>query len=189
MPTDDSQRHRASNGAKGGISVTIRDDPTKLRTPVKAIVDLVREYEVILGTGHLSPGEIVSLLRFCRPLGVKILVTHPELPTLPMGIPVLREMLEWDAIFEICCVSTTTVFGERRLSIDSVIEHIRAIGPRSIVLSSDLGIATGPEPFVGMANFLDALEKSGVTPEDLSLMTEKNPRRLLEERHGLSTRF
>src|SRR5438067_1280976 len=50
-----------------------------LKPEVLAILRLIAEHNAILGTGHLSPAEIIQLVPAARDAGVrKIVITHPE---------------------------------------------------------------------------------------------------------------
>jgi hypothetical protein len=58
-------------------------------------------------------------------------------------------------------------------------EAIRAVGPASCILSSDLGQKTTPLPSDGFASFLSALAAQGLTDADMDRMSKTNPARLL----------
>jgi len=56
---------------------------------------------------------------------------------------------------------------------------IRAIGPRSCILSSDLGQPGNPLHPDGLAAFYEALGKEGFSQDDIGLMSKTNPARVL----------
>ena len=56
---------------------------------------------------------------------------------------------------------------------------IRAIGPRSCILSSDLGQPGNPLHPDGLAAFFEALAKEGFSQADIDLMSKTNPARAL----------
>lgn len=46
---------------------------------LKKVLELVKQYDAVLGTGHISVSEIFTVTRAAREMGVKkIVVTHPE---------------------------------------------------------------------------------------------------------------
>ena len=46
---------------------------------LKTILELIRDYDAVLGTAHISPEESFAVVEAARNLGVKkIVVTHPE---------------------------------------------------------------------------------------------------------------
>lgn len=55
----------------------IRDG--KIVPELQDIFQLIKDFDVVLGTGHLSPEEIFRVVEAARNAGVrKIVVTHPE---------------------------------------------------------------------------------------------------------------
>jgi hypothetical protein len=56
---------------------------------------------------------------------------------------------------------------------------IRAVGPQSCILSSDLGQPGRPLHPDGLAQFFQALRKEGISQPDIDLMSKTNPARAL----------
>lgn len=80
--------------------------------------------------------------------------------------------------FERCFASTFPRLGN--IPVERIVEDIRAIGPSSTLLTTDLGISGYPEPVVGMRDFVGSLLKLGVTKEELNVMVTEVPGSLLE---------
>ena len=59
------------------------------------------------------------------------------------------------------------------------VESIRAIGPASVILSSDLGQAGNPLHPDGLAAFFEDLKKAGFTQAEVDRMSKTNPAVLL----------
>ena len=65
-----------------------------VRPEVFEILDLIRDADAILGSGHLAVSETIKLVLLARERGVrKILVTHPEAHFIEMPIAVQQERL------------------------------------------------------------------------------------------------
>jgi hypothetical protein len=182
MPTLDASHHRQYYGQTGGITLTSPADRSRLRPVVKQIVKLVAEHNAIVGTGHVSAFEIAALLRFAKTVQTKVLITHPEWPSTRLSLDDQLEFASLGAYFERCSLTVTELAGAGRLTVSEMVGEIRQIGVDTTVLASDLGIAHGPEPFVGYAIFLDQLRAEGVSEAELDFMTKTNPARLLNER-------
>jgi predicted metal-dependent TIM-barrel fold hydrolase len=58
-------------------------------------------------------------------------------------------------------------------------EAIRAVGPASCILSSDLGQANNPLHPDGLLSFFQELMKLGITEAEIDLMAMANPAKLL----------
>ena len=56
---------------------------------------------------------------------------------------------------------------------------IRAVGPQSCILASDLGQPGRPLHPDGLAQFFQALRKEGISQADIDLMAKTNPARAL----------
>jgi hypothetical protein len=89
MPTIDAGYHAQVHGGTGGYDaqkggrtggqgIWIQDKDGKLKPEVVEVLKLIADHNAILGTCHLSPDEIILLVKQARELGVqKIVVTHP----------------------------------------------------------------------------------------------------------------
>jgi hypothetical protein len=180
LPTHDARHHRQYHGSSGGISIVRDDDPSKLRDDVAEIVDMAGQKGAIIGTGHVSIEEIYALLRFCRPLRYKVLVTHPELYTTRVPLSVQREFAALGGILERGYIACTDWAGSKRTPIAEVAAEIRELGPASSVLCSDLGLRSAEKPFEGLWRFFELLREHGVSQADIDVMSKVRPRELLE---------
>src|SRR6266496_4560009 len=104
MPTVDAGYHAqvhggaggydAQKGGRGGEGVWVTDNEGKLKPEVSEVLKLVAEHNAILGTCHLSPREIVALVKEARKLGVqKVVVTHPFFKVPNLDLPTLEEVV------------------------------------------------------------------------------------------------
>lgn len=160
---------------RGGI--TVLDESGGLLPVVREILALVRDAGVILGTGHLTLREISLVVREARAMGIrKILVTHPENEKI-VGMPVemQRDLAEQGASFERCYVSTL----EGPVTVADIAGQIQAVGPRSTIVSTDLGQANNPAPVEGLRAYAAGLLAAGLTPDELRLVAAENPARLI----------
>jgi hypothetical protein len=177
MPTKSAHNHKVHHKEHGGLSVF--DAHGQLRHDVQAIVRLIANADVILGTGHISPEEANSLIRFAHTEGVsKILVTHPEWGPTYYTPALQRELTVFGAIFERCFVSTTHRCGH--VPFATIENAIADAGVNSTILASDLGQPDTPPPVEGMIEFAERMRAAGFSQEDLRRMMVTHPRHLLE---------
>jgi hypothetical protein len=103
-------------------------------------------------------------------------VTHPENEKI-VGMPVemQRDLAEAGAMFERCYVSTL----EGPVTVADVAGQIKAVGPRSTVISTDLGQANNPAPVEGLRAYASGLLAAGLTRDELRLVAAENPSRLV----------
>jgi ABC-type branched-subunit amino acid transport system substrate-binding protein len=174
MPTHSAANQRRHDRKAGGI--TILDDAGRLRNEVKPILALAAEADVILGTCHLSPDEILVLVREARRAGVrKVLVNHPELNSLAIPLPMQQAMASEGAFFE-----RMHLHGNSATDLPGLAAMTRAVGVERTVLVTDLGAAAyDVDPVQGMREFLQQMATQGFSQTEIDLMARQTPARLL----------
>ena len=161
-----------------GDAISILDEDGRIKPEVDEILDIIREFNMILATGHLSPSESMRLVRRAVERGVKkIIITHPEFPTTRYSIEQQRELAGYGVYFERCYESIIT----GRASIKDVARAIRETGIDRNILSTDLGQAHNEPPPQGYAKFIEELIDEGFAIDEIEVMTKENQRKLLYE--------
>ncbi len=171
MPTLDAANHLRVHGQhRPGLAL---DDPASAPA-LGDILAIIARHDLILGTGHLSVEEILSLVPRARQAGVrKILITHPEAPMTKMPVAVQRELAAAGCRFERVWVYTTPALG-RLLSPRDVIGAISEVGFESTVLATDVGQAGNPTPVEGLQAFVDACLEAGFDERQVYRMGSEN---------------
>jgi len=174
MPTLSAAHQRRHDGKPGGI--TILDGAGQLKDEVKEILDLVAQADVILGTCHLSPEEILALVREARRAGIrKLLVNHPELNSLAIPLAMQKDMAAEGAFFE-----RMHLHGNSVTDLPGLAAVTRAVGIERTVLVTDLGAAVYDlDPVQGMREFLQQMAAQGFSQAEIDLMAQRTPARLL----------
>ena len=189
MPTVDAGYHAqvhggaggydAQKGGRGGEGVWVTDNEGKLKPEVSEVLKLVAEHNAILGTCHLSPPEIVALVKEARKLGVqKVVVTHPFFKVPNLDIPTLEEVVRLGGMpeFGYCTVSPAWQYA----SPNKVVEAIARVGASRCLLVSDTGQRHNPLPSEALRIFSQTLYEKGVSEDDVLTMISRNPADLLE---------
>ena len=157
----------------------LSDSDGKVRGEVFQILDLIREADVILGTGHLSVRESLQLTRLARERRVrKVLVTHPDAAFIGMPLPAQIALRDQGAFFERCYNGFAPGDGDGA-PLAQLAATIRKVGMESTVLSTDYGQAEHPAPPVGLRAFLAGLLEEGFMWAQLQRMAGENPAGLL----------
>jgi len=158
--------------------VNVWDEDGELLDEVYHVFDIIKEYNMILATGHLSPEEGIKLVRVAYEHGIrKIIITHPDFPSTLYTLEQQKELLQYGVMLERCF--TTPYSG--KTTWDKVISAIRTTGPSWNIISTDLGQPNAPYPVEGMLMFAERLLQNGFTTEEIQKMIVDNPKRLLEE--------
>jgi hypothetical protein len=196
MPTVDARHHadvhggtgsydvqRSSGSSRPGISVL--DEGGELRAETLEVLDLVARHDAILGTCHLSPGEIRLLVAEARRRGVeRITVTHPFFKVPNLSLEELQALTALGAFAEFgyCTISPMWAYANPA----RVAEAVNAIGARHCLLVSDTGQRHNPMPAEALRIFAQSLFESGVSEDDISTMIRTNPMELLDLPAGVT---
>jgi len=171
MPTIDAANHRkhAAQG-DGGLALESQKIPDALHE----ILKLIAKHDVILGTGHLSVEETLTLVRFAREHRVKkILITHPEAPFIDMSVAVQRNLATLGCMFERTWVFTTPALGSV-MPPERMIRDIKGVGFETTVLASDMGQVGNPSPIEGLRGFAAACLNAGYDESQVRQMGADN---------------
>lgn len=172
MPTYAADHWSSQYYGKPGI--TVLDEKGALIPAVHDVLDLVEQYGMILGTGHLSTKEQMELVRVARGRDLKTVVTHADM-WIPIDAQV--EMARLGAFIEhavIGCMPASLTGDMHQIA-----EAIRAAGPGSCILSTDLGQTDNPAPAEGLRMFIAGMLREEFSAEQVSAMVKNNPGQLL----------
>jgi hypothetical protein len=193
LPTLDSAHHVDAFGAAGTYGTanmtlgesrkpfrgfTVLDQNGALSGETREVLDMVASHGAILGTGHVSPREIVKVVDYATSAGVKnIVITHPELKTPNLDIPAMKDLASAGCVMEFCAIYLLPVFPY--LKLDWLIEAIEAVGPARAIISSDGGQPFHPKPAECLRIAACALEERGIPHAVIAALFIDNPRMLL----------
>jgi hypothetical protein len=179
MPTNASATWMKKRGVTGkGISLLNRKG--ELLPVVKEILDIVKEYHMVLSTGHISVPEITALIDEARNRGItRVVITHPLLRRTAKEFPLeeQRRLAEKGAYIEHCWSHILPLMV--KLDPMKMVEATRAVGVEHCVWSTDLGQDYNPAPAEGMRMMIATMLKCGFSEEETSIMIKDNPAKLL----------
>jgi len=187
MPTIHA-RHclRTANGAmfraeaeKGYEGLAPFDADGRPAGDLLAILEMIRDGDAILGTGHLAPEESLALLQLARDVGVRrLLVTHPTMSFTSFSVDGMRRAVELGAMLELVALSCHPNWPEA-VSPETSAAAVRAVGEEHCILSSDGGQARNEAPPDMLHAFAESLAREGIAEPALARMLKENPARLL----------
>lgn len=178
MPTYSAQADRLHKGLSGGIYLL--DDHGKLLPEVYAILELVKAYDMVLATGHISTRECMVLVSEARNLGInRVVVTHGTTSAFWTGMTAedMRNLAQMGAFVEHCLhVMMPMTY---RVAPQELVDTIRTIGTENCIVSTDFGQDFHPMPAEGMRMGIATLLKAGLDEVELGMLVKDNPARLL----------
>jgi Family of unknown function (DUF6282) len=175
MPTFDSVHDLLSDTPAADRVAVSRNG--ELLPEVLRVLEIIKQYDLTLATGHSGPEDSLLLIRAAKAAGIeRIVVTHPASPRIEMSIPMQNEAAGLGALLE---YPIALGLADGELPFDEFVADIRAVGPEHVVLSTDLGQPLRPTPADGFAGMLGRLAAAGFTHAELDVMSKQNPASLL----------
>lgn len=164
-----------------GEGISIVDAKGKLLPAVVEILEVIKEYDMALATGHVSAPEIMALVDKARQMGLtKIVVTHAVSDFLSESIltPEQRVELAKEGVFiEYLAWQVSPTGGKTRP--EDIVASIKREGVKNCIIGTDSGGWPHPTMTELLRMFIASLLRNGLTEEEVNYMVKINPARLL----------
>lgn len=176
FPTMDAKEYCREQGKPYEQALSVLTPEGEITPQVRSVLQVAREYDMVVGTGHIGTEEAIKLVTAAREMNLKrICVTHVTLPVCKMTLSQLEQMVAAGAVMEYSYCHILS----GKCSIEYAAAQIKHIGAEHVILSSDLGQVNNPYPDEGLMQFVELLYEQGIHEEELTLMLKTNPRKLL----------
>jgi len=197
MPTIHAESHLSHNGRHDlstawgveerycrtfppGTGITLWEpggEGTEIKAVVFDILDLIKAYNLILATGHLSGPEVKALVIAAHDRGLRrIIVTHPFYAAVNLSVHEQAELAERDGVYIEHCHSNLEI---DHIPIEQYAESIREVSPAHVVLTSDVGQPHTPPVGEALSDFMRQFRALGLGEDQLAQMLIENPHRLI----------
>jgi hypothetical protein len=176
MPTHDSEHEVNYNKETRTKAIVSRNG--KLIPEVLEVLDLIKQHNLTLATGHVTPEEVKLILTEARTRGItRIIITHPILGAqfTDMSIPQMQEAVTLGGAIEITAGAVSRDGAAKTKAVDV----IKALGTQNVFIASDSGLVGTPNHPDAMAAAAKGLRAAGFSEDDLNMMFKKTPARLL----------
>lgn len=179
LPTQSAKNHLIKTGQSLEQAVEVVRDK-KVVPELWDVFRLVKEYNTVLGTAHVSPAEAFTVVEAARTAGVKnILVTHPEWWIVGMSLEdQLRIVKDYDVILE-RCYAQNMGGGTYKSNLPSNLEVIQVIGYKNVLIDTDGGQIENPHWELALQEYMQYLVDNGIPEEQVYHMTRTIPAKLL----------
>ena len=171
LPTQSARNHLRRNRQNPDHCVEVIKDG-KIVPELGDIFRLINEFDVVLGTAHLSPEECFRIVEAARNAGVKkIVVTHPEWWLVGMSITdQIRIVNDYNVILE-HCFAQPLGGGNYKSNLAMNLQAILACGFKNIMVSTDGGQIENPHWEIALAQYIAYLADHGIPAEQIYHMT------------------
>ena len=171
LPTASACNHLAKMGKDPSAGVAcVRDG--KIVPELKDVFQLIKDFDVVLGTGHVSPEECFIVVEAARAMGLKkVVVTHPEWWIVDMSIEdQLRIVKDYDVLLE-RCFAQNMGGGKYKSNLPENLEVIKTVGYKNVMISTDGGQTENPNWEIAYEQYMQYMADHGIPEEQLRYMT------------------
>lgn len=171
MPTQSARNHLEKNHADVSRCVeAVRDG--KIVLELHTIFGLIKDFDAVLATAHLSPQDCFTVVEAARDAGVKkIVVTHPEWWLVGMSLEdQVRIVKDYDVILE-HCYAQPLGGGKYKSNLEMNLEAIKACGYKNVMVCTDGGQVENPNWEIALEEYMQYLSDHGIPDEQLRFMT------------------
>ncbi|MCH4096670.1 MAG: DUF6282 family protein [Acidaminococcus provencensis] len=179
MPTRDALNSLNFGNMSGdffkrpGISVIGEDG--KLKKVVFEIMDIVREHNAYLATGHISPQESIILCKEGRARQVPMILTHPEFNRTKIDGETQKKLADLGVLVE----KNWFNIVQKAVTPEEMARNIRTVGVSRVYIATDRGQRNAPSPVEEYGNFIKELLKQNFTMGEIFTMTHTVPKMIV----------
>ena len=179
LPTQSAKRHLEKMGQDPAKGIELVRDG-KVVPELLDVFRMIKDYNVVLGTAHVSPEEAFVVIEAARDAGVKkIVVTHPEWWVVDMSMEdQIRLVKDYDVILE-RCYAQNMGGGVYKSNLPDNLEIIKAVGYEHVMVDTDGGQTENPHWELALAEYMQYLVDHGIPEEQVYHMMKTIPYRLL----------
>jgi len=166
--------------AKQEEPMPILDDNGELLPAVAEIIDVIKESDALLATGHIDYDEAIAVVKYAKKIGLeKVSLTHLSHFT-TRDLKALDKIVDIGGIVEVnLCLLTPETPEGCRLTKDEFIEQIRHFGVERCSFCSDAGSVVVPRPVDHLSEGIGMLIDYGFTDDEIRTMASVNPKKLI----------
>lgn len=158
--------------------IWLLDENGNLLNEVKEVLDIARQYGMVIGTGHVSPRESLALAKEAKRVGnLPIIFSHPDSTSVGGTLEDMKLMTSEGAYVEICALGLMPAF--QRIKPADIVSTVRELGVDKCVLSTDFFFDWPPPPPEMLRMTVGTLLTAGLTPEEIVVLIRTNPAKLL----------
>ena len=167
----------AGHPEHGGVRLVSEDG--EVLPEVVEIMRMAAEKKVGIGLGHTDFKELLPLARKTKELGVRATLDHPLLELNKLLIDEMQELANLGVYVGTYCQPMIPSLYQPVADPMETIKTIKAIGPKRCIIGSDFGQVLHMDSIDGMRVFIRALLGFGISAEDVKVMLQDNPAKLM----------
>ncbi len=160
-----------------GDGMEVWDANREILPEVVSILELARDADVAIATGHISAVESLALARKAHEVGLKkFIFTHPIINIVEATEAQLKEVADLGYIIEFTWISAFPMW--QGLDPKAIVAAAKAIGANRCIMSTDAQNDFNPTAPEMLRMFIATMLQLGVDKGDIEWMVKRNPARL-----------
>ena len=178
MPTIHSRNQIEYSKIDGKINhpgIRLLDEEGNLKTEVFEILDLIKDYDAAVATGHISIGESIAVCTAARERGITTILTHPDWACTTVPLEIQKLLVSKGVLVEKLWFDV----GLNLITAEYMAQTIKELGPENCFMATDRGQKGLEFPAEGLMMFMDAMLDYGISLEDIHGMTHQNPEKII----------
>lgn len=171
LPTQSARNHaRKMKQSEEHCVDVIRDG--KIVPELQDIFRLIKEFDVVLATAHISPEECFRVTEAAKDAGIhKIVITHPEWSLVGMSLEdQVRIVKDYDVILE-HCFAQPLGGGKYKSNLSMNLEAIKACGYKNVMVCTDGGQVENPYWENALDQYIQYLYDHNIPEDEIYYMT------------------
>jgi hypothetical protein len=156
--------------------LTILGADGTLRSETVRIIELCRQYDLVLATGHLPIDSSLILAEEAEARGVRLLLTHPLSGSVAATIEDQKTIVAHGGTIEHVFIGAMPM--HQRMHPRRIVDAVAAVGAEHCVMGSDAIEGWNPPAPEIMRMYIATMLALGVREAEVRLMTHENPGRL-----------
>jgi hypothetical protein len=146
---------------------------------VVEIMKMAVEKKVGIGFGHTDFKELLPLAKKAQELGVRATLDHPLLELNRLLLDEMKAIADLGVYVGTYCQPMIPSLYQPVVDPMETINTIKAIGPERCIIGSDFGQVLHMDTIDGMRVFIRALLAFGIKPQQVRMMLQGNPAKLM----------
>jgi hypothetical protein len=143
------------------------------------VMELAAEHHVGIGLGHTDYPELLPQVRAARDIGARVVLDHPLLELNKLLLDEMKTLADLGAYVGTYCQPMIPSLYQPVADPMETIRTIKEIGPERCIIGSDFGQVLHMDAIDGMRVFIRALLGFGIKPEEVKVMLQDNPAKLM----------
>ncbi len=179
LPTIDAQNEYIKRGKVGGISIL--DNNGEIKKELIEIFNIIKNYNAVLATGHISYEETLKVVEAASKQGVKkIVITHPEYWIVNESIEQQKYLVDkYNVLLEKVYIQPLKD-GHWVDNMETDLKAIEQIGYEHIMVATDSGYYKNDPWEIMLDKYVNYLLEHGISKEEVKYMTRVNQAKLLD---------